>query len=75
MNVRVTECLQTGWLKEHILSCFYSCREYPLDNTKKITDRINAVSLERIISPFIIFIGTREISSGINSAGFKITYE
>ena len=66
----------TDWLVEaHYLRLFLQLSKIPHYTTlQKFTDRINIVLLERIISSFILFTGTRHIFAGIDSTGFKITH-
>ncbi len=66
----------TDWLVEaYYLRLFLQLSRIPHYTTlQKFTDRINIVLLERIISSFILFTGTRHIFAGIDSTGFKITH-
>jgi hypothetical protein len=41
---------------------------------QKFTDRINIMMLEKLISSFILFTGTRHIYVGIDATGFKIMH-
>ena len=64
------------WLVEaYYLRLFLQFSKIPHYTTlQKFTDRINIVLLERIISSFILFTGTRHIFAGIDSTGFKVTH-
>ena len=66
----------TDWLVEaYYLRLFLQLSKIPHYTTlQKFTDRINIVLLERIISSFILFTGTRHIFAGIDSTGFKVTH-
>ena len=66
----------TDWLVEaYYLRLFLKLSRIPHYTTlQKFTDRINIVLLERILSSFILFTGTRHIFTGIDATGFKITH-
>ena len=66
----------TDWLVEaYYLRLFLQLSKIPHYTTlQKFTDRINITMLDRIISSFILFSGTRHIFAGIDATGFKITY-
>ena len=66
----------TDWLVEaYYLRLFLQLSKIPHYTTlQKFTDRINIMMLDRIISSFILFSGTRYIFAGIDATGFKITY-
>ena len=64
------------WLFEaRYLRMFLQLSHIPHFTTlQKCADRINSMLLGKIISSFIILIGTRYIFAGIDSTGFKITH-
>ena len=66
----------TDWLVEaYYLRVFLQLSKIPHYTTlQKFTDRINIMMLDRIISSFILFSGTRHIFAGIDATGFKILY-
>jgi hypothetical protein len=66
----------TDWLVEaYYLRLFLQLSKIPHYTTlQKFTDRIDTSLLERIISSFILFTGTRHIFTGVDSTGFKIIH-
>ena len=66
----------TDWLVEaYYLRLFIQLSRIPHYTTlQKFTDRINIIMLGKIVSSFIIFIGTRHIYAVIDSTGFKVTH-
>lgn len=66
----------TDWLVEaYYLRLFLQLSKIPHYTTlQKFTDRINIMLLEKLISSFILFTGTRHIFTGIDATGFKITH-
>ncbi|MGB9169148.1 MAG: IS5 family transposase [Nitrososphaeraceae archaeon] len=66
----------TDWLVEaYYLRLFLQLSKIPHYTTlQKFTDRINIMTLGKIISSFIVFTNTRHIFAGIDATGFKITH-
>ncbi|HEX5187497.1 MAG TPA: hypothetical protein VFV86_11465, partial [Nitrososphaeraceae archaeon] len=66
----------TDWLVEaYYLRLFLQLSKLPHYTTlQKFTERINFMMLEKIVSSFITFTGTRHIFIGIDGTGFKITH-
>lgn len=68
----------TDWLVEaYYLRLFllHQLSKIPYYTTvQKFTDRINSMRLGKIVSSFILFVGTKYIFTGIDATGFKIIY-
>jgi len=64
------------WLVEaYYLRLFLQLSRIPHYTTlQKFTDSIKIVLLERIVSSFILFTGSRHIFTGIDSTEFKVTH-
>ena len=68
--------LFSEWLVEaYYLRMFLQLSHIPHFTTlQKFTERVNGITLERIISSFIVVTNIRQIFVGVDSSGFKATH-